>query len=121
MSGEPMQSQSKEPRIEAALRDYLERIEHGVSVNREEFISQHPDIAPGLRHYIAAEEELRKLAGDKASRESAALSTRTFPAQGQETVLAQNPSPDLTLVTQSDRFDGTAGSGLSGQFGRYQI
>jgi TPR repeat protein/serine/threonine protein kinase len=112
------QTGSTDPRVQAALREYLERIDRGEAVNREEFISRHADIADALRSFLEAEEPLRKMAPTKISEESAGITTRTFAAQGQETV---------PPGSQSDRSPGTAasgpagGSGLSGQFGRYQI
>ena len=101
-----------EPRVEAALREYLERVDRGDPVNREEFLSRHAEIAEALRSFFAAEEPLRKMAVTKISEESAGVSTRSIAAQGQETV---PPKPN------ADRPLGTTGSGLAGQFGRYQI
>ena len=112
MSDETKHTGTKDPRIEAAIREYLERVDHGEPVDREEFLARHALIADQLRSFIAAEDKLRKLAGDKASRESAGISTRSFAAGGQETVPPKsNP----------DRSPAMTGSGLQGQFGRYQI
>jgi len=99
-------------RIEAALQEYLGRLDRGEVVEREAFLARYPDIADSLRAFIAAEDQLRMLAGDKASRESAGTSTQTFASQGQETVpptLQPDPSPGVTA------------SGLAGRFGRYEI
>ena len=63
MSDQPTHAGSTDPRIEAAIRDYLERIDRGEAVNREEFISRHAEIADALRSFIAADEQLRKLTG----------------------------------------------------------
>jgi serine/threonine protein kinase/formylglycine-generating enzyme required for sulfatase activity len=106
------QYRADDPRVEAALQEYLERLERGEAVDRKAFLAGYPDIANTLANFIAAEEELRKLLGDKTSRESAGMSTRSFAAQGQETV-----RPEL----QPERFSGKAGSRLEGRFGRYQI
>jgi serine/threonine protein kinase/Leucine-rich repeat (LRR) protein len=73
---------------------------------------RHIEIAAALRSFFAAEEPLRKMAVTKISEESAGISTRSIAAQGQETV---PPKPN------ADRPLGTIGSGLAGQFGRYQI
>ena len=82
------------------------------SVNREEFLSRHAEIAGPLRSFFAAEEPLRQIAATKLSEETAGISTRSLAAQGQETV---PPKPN------ADRPLGSTGSGLAGQFGRYQI
>jgi len=42
--------------LQAVRRDYLERIERGEPVNREEFISRHAEIVNALRSFIAAVE-----------------------------------------------------------------
>jgi serine/threonine protein kinase/formylglycine-generating enzyme required for sulfatase activity len=105
-------AETKDPRIEAAIRDYLERVDRGEAVNREEFISRHAEIADALRSFFGAEEPLRKMAATKISSESAGISTQSFAAQGQETVPPKS---------QPDGSPGTTGSGLQGKFGRYQI
>ncbi|HUE15507.1 MAG TPA: serine/threonine-protein kinase, partial [Planctomycetaceae bacterium] len=105
-------AETKDPRVEAAIRDYLERVDRGEAVNREEFVSRHQEIADALRSFFGAEEPLRKMGVTKISEESAGISTRSIAAQGQETV---PPKPN------ADRPLGSTGSGLAGQFGRYQI
>ena len=105
-------SEANDPRIDAALQEYFEQLDGGEAIEREAFLARYPEIANTLRNFIAAEEELRKLAGDKASRESAGITTQSFAAQDQETVLPES---------RSKISPGTAGSGLQGQFGRYQI
>jgi tetratricopeptide (TPR) repeat protein len=54
---------STDPRIDAALREYLERIDRGESVDREEFISRHAEITDALRSFFAAEEPFLKMGG----------------------------------------------------------
>jgi serine/threonine protein kinase/Leucine-rich repeat (LRR) protein len=112
MSDESLPAETKDPRVDAALRDYLERIDRGEPVDREDFLQRHAEIADALRSLIDAEAELRKLAGGAGPRESAGVSTRSIAASGQETV-----PPKL----QPDRPPGTSGSGLAGRFGRYEI
>jgi eukaryotic-like serine/threonine-protein kinase len=51
----------KDSRVAAALRDYLERVDRGEPVNREEFLSRHVEIADALRSFFNAEELLRKV------------------------------------------------------------
>ncbi|HEX4071732.1 MAG TPA: SUMF1/EgtB/PvdO family nonheme iron enzyme [Planctomycetaceae bacterium] len=112
MSDQSRHSQRTDPRIQAALREYLERVDRGEVVNREEFLSRHAEIAAALRSFFAAEEPLRKMAATKVSEERAGVSTRSIAAQGQETVPPK---------AKPDRSPGTSGSALAGQFGRYQI
>jgi formylglycine-generating enzyme required for sulfatase activity/serine/threonine protein kinase len=112
VSDQSKPAESTDPRVEVAIRDYLERVDRGEVVNREEFISRHGEIAAALRSFFAAEEPLRKMAVTKISKESAGISTRSIAALGHETV---PPRP------QPVRHPGPIGSGLAGQFGRYQI
>jgi WD40 repeat protein/tRNA A-37 threonylcarbamoyl transferase component Bud32 len=68
--------ESSDPRIAAALREYLERLDRGESVSHEEFLSRHAEITEALRSLIAVEDELRKLAGaDPAGKHTATRST----------------------------------------------
>src|SRR5580704_15378173 len=110
MSDESLPAETQDPRVDAALREYLERLDRGEPVDRDDFLERHPDIADPLRSLIDAETELRKLAGGAGLRESAGISTRSIAAPGQETVPPKfQPIP------------GTTGSGLAGRFGRYEI
>jgi WD40 repeat protein/serine/threonine protein kinase len=61
VSDQPTHAGSTDPRIDAALREYLERIDRGEPVDREEFISRHLEIADALRSFFAAEEPFRKM------------------------------------------------------------
>jgi eukaryotic-like serine/threonine-protein kinase len=61
VSDQPTPTGSTDPRINAALREYLERIDRGEPVDREEFISRHAEIADALRSFFAAEEPFRKM------------------------------------------------------------
>jgi formylglycine-generating enzyme required for sulfatase activity/serine/threonine protein kinase len=105
--GEPVDSQ-----IEAALREYLERLDRGEPVDREEFLTHHAQIAEKLRALIAAEDELRNLAGAESPLDRARDSTRSFVGHGRETI-----APQSAAKQNAD----SGGSGLSGRFGRYRI
>jgi serine/threonine protein kinase/formylglycine-generating enzyme required for sulfatase activity len=110
VSIQPRPAESHDPRIDAALAEYLERIDQGQPPNTEEFISQHSEIADELRSLIAAEMDLRKLAAGEAADRSD--STKSFALHGQETIAPQ---------VQAKR-EGSAGTGgLKEQFGRYRI
>jgi serine/threonine protein kinase len=102
----------KDARIEAALAEYLERIEHGEPVDREKFLARHAPIADQLRSFIAADEEVRKLAAAGTPAGPLDESTKSSDAHGQDTIV----TPPI---------DGCATKGgeveLAGQFGRYRI
>ena len=98
MSGPSNSSEPNDPRIAAALRDYLERLDRGESVDVEAFVAQHAGIGDELRSLLASEDDLRRLAGD--------------PQRAQETVPPKSRAKVL----------GGLGSGvLAGKFGRYRI
>jgi serine/threonine protein kinase/formylglycine-generating enzyme required for sulfatase activity len=117
-------AESHDPRIDAALRDYLERIDRGEMLDPAHFVAQHAEIAHELRSLINAEVELRKLAsGDAEADRSdtsagaeastpADTSTRSFALYGQETI-----APEARVKPT----DGGTASGLKEQFGRYRI
>jgi len=112
LNDESRRTEPRDHRVEAALREFLERVDRGEPVDREEFFARHAPIADQLRSYIAAEDEVRKLAGAETPPDRAHYSTRSFSALGQETLVPQS---------MGKRTDLAEGSGLSGLFGRYRI
>jgi formylglycine-generating enzyme required for sulfatase activity/tRNA A-37 threonylcarbamoyl transferase component Bud32 len=98
------------PRLQAALEDYFERIDRRESIDRETFLQQHVEIADELRQFIATEDELRKLAAD-SFQDVSQISTGSFGQQPSET-LPPRPSARAGKPTSGE---------LSGRFGRYQI
>jgi hypothetical protein len=112
MSDQPKPAEPVDSQIQAALREYLERLDRGELVDREEFLTRHAPIAEKLRSLIAAEDELRKLAGAESPLDRARDSTGSFVGHGRETLV---PQP------VAKRAAGTGGIGLAGQFGRYGI
>jgi formylglycine-generating enzyme required for sulfatase activity/serine/threonine protein kinase len=112
VSDQPKPVEPKDSRIEAALRDYLEQVDRGEQVDREEFLARHALIADQLRSFINAEEEVRKLAGAETPLDRTHVSTQSFAARGQETIVPQS---------MAKRDVESGGSELTGQFGRYQI
>jgi serine/threonine protein kinase/formylglycine-generating enzyme required for sulfatase activity len=110
VSVQPRPAESHDPRIDAALAEYLERIDQGQPPDTEEFISQHSEIADELRSLIAAEVDLRQLAAREAA--DRADSTKSFALHGQETIAPQ---------AQMQREGAGGTSGLKEQFGRYRI
>jgi serine/threonine protein kinase/formylglycine-generating enzyme required for sulfatase activity len=105
-------AESHDPRIDAALHEYLERVDRGEMLDPQSFIAQHTDIADELRSLIEAEVELRELASGDAQGARADTSTRSFALQGQETIAPQ---------AQLKQADGSTRGGLKEQFGRYRI
>jgi serine/threonine protein kinase len=112
LSDQSKQAESTDPRVQVALREYLERVDRGEVVNRQDFLARHAEIAHALRSFFAAEEPFRNMEGTRISEGSAGISTRSIAVLGQETV---HPRQKL------DHPLGTIESGLAGQFGRYQI
>ncbi len=108
MSDVSKQTSSNDPRVQAALRDYLERVDRGEFVDKKDFVARHAEIADALRSFFEAEEPFRKIEATKISPGSAGISTRSFAETGQETV---PPS----------KADAPAASGVQKNFGRYCI
>jgi formylglycine-generating enzyme required for sulfatase activity/serine/threonine protein kinase len=105
-------TEPSDPEVAAAVREYLERVDRGEPVDREEFLARHALIADQLRSFIAAEDEVRKLAGAETPLDRSQDSTKSFVGHGQETI-----APQSAAKQKAD----SGGSGLSGQFGRYRI
>ncbi|HEV8003457.1 MAG TPA: SUMF1/EgtB/PvdO family nonheme iron enzyme [Planctomycetaceae bacterium] len=112
MNDQSRSAEPSDPQIAAALRDYLERIDRGESLDREEFLALHAPIAGQLRSFIAAEDEVRRLAGAGTPLDLTHDSTKSFAGQGQETVLP---------LWGENRAAGSGETGLARQFGRYRI
>jgi serine/threonine protein kinase len=105
-------AEPKDQRVQAALGEYLERVDRGEAVDLEEFLSRHAEIADQLRSFIAAGDEVRKLAAAEIPGHRAEDSTKSFAGRGQETVAPQS---------MAKRTAESGGTGLTGQFGRYRI
>jgi serine/threonine protein kinase len=105
-----------EQQIQQALREYLERVDRGETIEREEFISRYPQIAEELRSYIATSEDIRQMAAQhtdrRGPREATDVTTRSISHQAEDTV----PPPGRSTGQQEQQ-----GAELSGQFGRYRV
>jgi hypothetical protein len=88
VSDQSTQDSSTDPRVDAALRDYLEQLDRGHGPDPEAFLSQHAEIAGELRSLITAELQLRKLAA-RSPAETQIDSTQSFALHGQETIAPQ--------------------------------
>lgn len=97
-------SEPRDHRVQAALQDYLERVDRGETVDRDAFLEQHPEIADELRSFIETDENFARLA-----EESTTSSTARRDAQ--------------TLVPK--KLQGNSSATDSGQlpqqFGRYRV
>jgi serine/threonine protein kinase/formylglycine-generating enzyme required for sulfatase activity len=99
-----------DPRLQAALEDYFDRVDRHEPLDRETFFRQHEDIADELRQFISTEDELRKFAGESFQGVSQ-ISTGSFGQQASETLATRTPVAG----------DESKSSDLSGKFGRYRI
>lgn len=104
-------AESHDPRVDAALADYLERLDRREPLDAESFVAQHPEIADELRSLIDAELELRKLAPGGGLSDPPG-STKSFALHGQETIAPQVPAKRTGESEQRQ---------LKEQFGRYRI
>jgi formylglycine-generating enzyme required for sulfatase activity/serine/threonine protein kinase len=104
-------SERKDPRVEAALREYLERVDRGEPFDPDEFVAQHPEIAAELRSFLAADQGLRNLAQAAEDAQGANRSTQSFTLSGQRTVVPRT----------GKRASDASGGGIPREFGRYRI
>ena len=63
MSDSRQTTEPQDPRVKAALAEYMERLDRGEPVDRQQFLAQHADIAAELESFIATAEQLGRLAG----------------------------------------------------------
>ena len=103
-------NRSNDPRLEAALEDYFNRLDRNESVDRDSFLAEHRQIAAELRQFIATEDEIRKFAAESRG-DISQESTGSFSQHANETL------PPRPL----DSAGGTKPGELSGNFGRYRI
>ena len=62
MNDQLRRAEPSDPQVAAAVREYLERLDRGEPLDREEFLARHASIAEELQSFIAVEDEMRKLA-----------------------------------------------------------
>ena len=70
---------SQQSRLEQVLADYMQRVDSGEPVNREELLRQHPDLADELREYFEAADQVEHMAGPTAP-ETTPLNAAAGPA-----------------------------------------
>jgi serine/threonine protein kinase/formylglycine-generating enzyme required for sulfatase activity len=109
-------AEPQDARVDAALHDYLERVDRGETIDPERFVAGHPEIAGELRSLIEAEGQLRKFAGAKrpaGADSNPDTSTRSFALHGQETIAPQAQAKPPGGTDEASR--------LKEEFGRYRI
>ncbi len=97
-------SDSISPAAEAAIAEYLERIDAGEPVDRAAFVRSHADIADELRSYFESED----------------LVDRDRPADDPDTV-TNSLAVDETAPPKSHAIDGGNRLSVPGTFGRYEL
>ena len=106
----------QDPRVKAALEDYLDRVDRGETVDRDRFLEEHHEIADELRSFLATEREFEQLAAPDTQPPPAAdrpdVSTQSMAEHGQETMIPQRVQQEA---------DSTGSGTLPPQFGRYRV
>ena len=62
MNQQHTETAAAESELDLAVADYLERLDRGEVVDRDEFTAQHPQIARQLREFFAASEIVQQFA-----------------------------------------------------------
>src|SRR5262249_2599680 len=73
---------SRERRLEEVLGEYLQRLDGGESVDREQLVARHPELAEELRSYFAGGDQVERLGRQGAAGAPAPPSGRTLPERG---------------------------------------
>src|SRR5947209_5717036 len=89
MEIEAPRSPSREDRVDAAIAEYLMRVESGAEIDRAEWLEGHSDIADELRGYLADQDEVGAMAAFRAlqgerERDDATVDLPSSPAGGGE-------------------------------------
>jgi WD40 repeat protein/tRNA A-37 threonylcarbamoyl transferase component Bud32 len=71
---------SRQGLLEEVLEDYMQRLDRGEVVDREQFLARHPELSDELRSYFAGSDEVERLARP-ARRELPALSPSPTPPE----------------------------------------
>jgi WD40 repeat protein/tRNA A-37 threonylcarbamoyl transferase component Bud32 len=94
---------SRQGFLEEVLEDFMQRLDLGEAVNREQLVAQHPEMADELRSYFAGIDEVERLGRHtKGEKQQPALPGRPPPGAGQ----AEETLP---------------GHGLAGRVGDYEL
>jgi predicted Ser/Thr protein kinase len=124
---------SASPRIQAALQDYLDRVDKGEQIDAEAFLIRHAEIADELRSFIAVDQQARQLAGaatpkagsprpekieGKAPQTKAEVSTHSVVGNIDGTVGGKLKTPDVAAPVVSVA---SSPADLPEVFGRYRV
>ena len=63
----PPEDEKTEQQLDAALLDFFRRNDSGETTDREQFLTEHADIAPQLRELLNAADLIEQMAGPKLS------------------------------------------------------
>jgi serine/threonine protein kinase len=96
---------SASPSIQAALQDYLDRVDKGEQIDADAFLIRHAEIADELRSFIAVDQQARQLAG---------AATPKAGSPGPEKIEGKAPQTKAEVSTHSvvGNIDGTVGGKL---------
>jgi serine/threonine protein kinase len=97
MSTEPI-TDSPDARLQAALAEYLERIDRGDAIDREAFLAEYPDLAAELAPLLETGDALKQIGGNRTpevsthSRLSSNVET-TAPGRQSQEAISSAPLP----------------------------
>ncbi|MDZ4683959.1 MAG: protein kinase, partial [Planctomycetaceae bacterium] len=98
-------------RVNAAVQEYVERIDRGEVVDKERFLAKFPDIADSVRSFIEGSENLAKLA---RRGEASVISTNSVAADASR--VKPPAKPQAKSMPGGSQFDV-----LPTDFGRYRV
>ena len=105
MSESQPASRPQDSRVQAALQDYLERVDRGELIDRAAFVAEHPEIADELRTFIETSENLEQFADESEATSS----------------VAQRDAETLVPRKVQGESGATDSGQLPSQFGRYRV
>ncbi|HEY7314353.1 MAG TPA: protein kinase [Gemmataceae bacterium] len=92
---------SQQSLLEQVLEDYMQRLDRGEVVDREQLLARHPELADELRSYFAGSDEMERL--------------------GQPVRSGPPVSPSSHTIPDASRLDGTALAGKILRLGDYEL
>ncbi len=109
MSSEPI-TDSPDPRLQAALAEYLERIDQGEAVDRVAFLAEYPNLAEELAPLLETADALELIGGNTSEPRTPDVSTHSQLSHDIETMAPGRQGQEAT----------TSGP-LPAEFGRYRV
>src|SRR5580698_6167377 len=108
--------QPEDPRVQAALREYLERLDRNELVDQDAYLARHSAIAEQLRSFIEGDDQFRKFAAAAPDRQGAEDSTKSLAGGGQDTLF-----PRSKVQSAAEFLGPGLVPGLAEPFGRHRI